>query len=538
MKLSLNGLTDQAYAEHGYQMPTFDVRTMRERTAAAPTWVHFGAGNILRAFPCVLAQKLLDRGELSTGLVVVESYDEEIIDRAFTPFDNLCLAVSLKSDGTVDKRVVASVAEALGYHSRTARVEEILTADSLQMVSMTITEKGYAVLDAQGNPLERYAGDFASMDAPVSIIGILTRLLYLRYQSGQKPLAMVSLDNCSHNGTILFNSVLAIAKAWVERGLADEGFLRYLSAGDKVSFTWSMIDKITPRPSEEVIAMLEADGFEGAQVVVTAKNTYVSAMVNAEECEYLAIEDHFPNGRPPLEKVGVIFSDRETVDKIEKMKVCTCLNPLHTCLAIFGCMLGYQKISDEMKDSTLVDFIREIGYTEGLPVVVDPGIMSARGFIDEVVEKRLPNPFVPDTPQRIACDTSKKIPVRYGETLKAYRAAGKEDLSFLTFIPLVFAGYARYVTGVNDAGEAFQLSPDPNLPELTALLEGFALGSAAAPQKLRALFSRADIFGLDLYSCGLGEKAEGMFAEMSAGKGAIRATVEKYLRQAAKENRA
>ena len=230
--------------------------------------------------------------------------------------------------------------------------------------------------------------------------------------------------------------------------------------------------------------MLEADGFEGAQVVVTGKNTYVSAMVNAEECEYLAIEDHFPNGRPPLEKVGVIFGDRDTVDKIEKMKVCTCLNPLHTCLAIFGCLLGYEKISDEMKDPTLCGFIREIGYTEGLPVAVDPGIMSARGFLDEVVEKRFPNPFVPDTPQRIACDTSKKLPVRYGETLKAYLAAGKEDLSFLTFIPLVFAGYARYLTGVNDAGEPFTLSPDPSLPALCPLVEGFALGGAVDSQNL------------------------------------------------------
>lgn len=532
MKLNLDSLKDQAFASHGYRMPGFDIAAMRERTRKAPTWVHFGAGNILRAFPCVLAQRLLDQGAMDTGMIVVESYDEEIIDKAFTPFDNLCLAVSLKSDGTVEKRVVASVAEALGYHANTARVESILTADSLQMVTMTITEKGYAVLDAQGAPLKPYAGDFTSMDAPVSIMALLTRLLYLRYRSGQKPIAMVSLDNCSHNGTILFDSVHAIASAWVQKGIAEEGFLRYLQDASKVSFTWSMIDKITPRPAEEVIAMLRAEGFEGAEVVVTGKNTYVSGMVNAEECEYLAIEDHFPNGRPPLEKVGVIFGDRETVDRIEKMKVCTCLNPLHTALAIYGCLLGYEKISAEMKDEALVGLIRQIGYVEGLPVVVDPKIMSAKQFIDEVVEKRLPNPFVPDTPQRIACDTSKKIPVRFGETLKAYLARGQEDLSFLTFIPLALAGYARYLTGINDAGEPFTLSPDPNLPALTPLMEGFALGKPFARENLRALFSRSDIFGVDLYQHGLGAKVEDMFLEMSLGKGAIRATLTRYLQGA------
>lgn len=529
MQLTLPGIQDPAYRQKGYLLPRFDVAAMRRKTAQAPTWLHFGAGNILRAFPCVLLQRLLDAGDTDTGMIVVESYDEEIIQKAFEPFDNLCLAVSLKSDGTVDKRVVASVAEALGYHSHQARVEEVFTADSLQMVSMTITEKGYSVTDAQGVPLSRYAGDFQSMAAPVSIIGILTRLLYLRYQKGRKPIALVSLDNCSHNGTILLQSVYAIASAWVAAGVAEPDFLAYLTDGERVAFTWSMIDKITPRPSDEVIALLAKDGFTGAEVVVTGKNTYVSGMVNAEECEYLAIENHFPAGRPPLENVGVIFGDRETVDKIEKMKVCTCLNPLHTCLAIFGCMLGYTKISEEMKDATLTGFIKRIGYAEGMPVAVDPGIMSARQFIDEVVNKRLPNPFVPDTPQRIACDTSKKIPVRYGETLKAYLAAGKTDLGFLTFIPLVFAGYARYLTGIDDAGERFTLSPDPNLPALTPLVEGFALGTAAQPQGLAALFGREDIFGVDLYRYGLGKKAEAMFAEMGAGVGAIRATIERYL---------
>lgn len=529
MKLSLAGISDKAYQEKGYILPAFDIQAMRDETAKAPTWIHFGAGNILRAFPCVLLQRLLESGDAKTGMVVVESYDEEIIDKAFTPYDNLCLAVSLKSDGTVDKRVVASVAEALGYARDLARVQEVFTSPSLQMVSMTITEKGYSVTDAAGVPLGYCASDFKSMDAPISIMAILARLLYLRFRSGAHPIAMVSMDNCSHNGTILQNSILTITKAWLECGIVEQDFIDYLTDPSKVSFTWSMIDKITPRPAQEVIDLLREDGFEGAEVVVTAKNTYVSGIVNAEECEYLAIENHFPNGRPPLEKAGVIFGDRETVDKIEKMKVCTCLNPLHTCLAVFGCMLGHTKISEEMKDETLVRFIHQIGYVEGMPVVVDPKIMSATKFIDEVVQKRLPNPFVPDTPQRIACDTSKKISVRFGETLKAYIASGKTDLSFLTFIPLMCAGYARYLTGVGDDGNAFELSPDPNLAALTQLFAGYSLGSPIDTKSLHALFTNAEIFGVDLYAHGLSKKLVDMFTEMSVGTGAIRATIDRYL---------
>ena len=129
------------------------------------------------------------------------------------------------------------------------------------------------------------------------------------------------------------------------------------------------------------------------------KNTYVVAFVNAEECEYLVIEDSFPNGRPALEKGGFIFTDRETVNKTERMKVCTCLNPLHTSLAVFGCLLGFHRISDEMNDADLKRLVEIIGYNEGLPVVTDPGILNPKEFIDTVLNVRIPNPFMPDTPQ-------------------------------------------------------------------------------------------------------------------------------------------
>lgn len=126
----------------------------------------------------------------------------------------------------------------------------------------------------------------------------------------------------------------------------------------------------------------------------------MAPFVNAEECQYLIIEDAFPNGKLPLDQCGIIYTSRETVDKVEKMKVCTCLNPLHTALAIYGCLLGYTLIADEMKNPLLKKMVEMIGYREGLPVVVDPGILDPKQFIDEVVTKRIPNPFMPDTPQR------------------------------------------------------------------------------------------------------------------------------------------
>ena len=107
---------------------------------------------------------------------------------------------------------------------------------------------------------------------------------------------------------------------------------------------------------------------------------YYVAVNGVSTDDELVIEDSFPSGRPQLEKAGLYFTDRTTVDKVEKMKVCTCLNPLHTSLAVFGCLLGYTLISKEMQDEELVKLVETIGYKEGLPVVINPGILDPKEF--------------------------------------------------------------------------------------------------------------------------------------------------------------
>ena len=300
-------------------------------------------------------------------------------------------------------------------------------------------------------------------------MSLVAALLFERFQAGAAPLAVVSMDNCSHNGEKLQSSVMTVAKAWAEKGYVGQDFIAYLEDESKIAFPWSMIDKITPRPHKIVEEQLVKDNIEDMEPIVTSKNTFIAAFVNAERPQYLVVEDKFPNGRPPLEKAGVYMTDRDTVNKTERMKVTTCLNPLHTAMSVYGCMLGYTLICDEMKDADIVALIKRLGYVEGLPVVVNPGILEPKAFIDEVVEQRLPNPFMPDAPQRIATDTSQKLAIRFGETIKAYEARGL-DKSNLVLIPLVLAGYARYLKGVDDNGKPFEISPDPLLAELQAIV--------------------------------------------------------------------
>jgi len=529
MRLNDQELQNQPLWEKaGIELPRFDRAAMIRATQAAPQWIHFGAGNIFRAFPAALAQTLLEKGLTQTGIVVAEGYDGEIIDKSFTPFDNLTLLVTLKANGTIDKQVIGSVASSFRMDKDLDELKKIFAAPSLQMASFTITEKGYELTNQDGL-LPAITEDIqAGPAAAQSYLGRVAALCHERYVRGALPLALVSMDNCSHNGDKLFAAMKTFAQGWVEKGRAEKGFLDYVQNREKLSFPWTMIDKITPRPDDGVRNMLAADGLENLEGAVTAKNTYIAPFVNAEETQYLVVEDAFPNGRPPLEKTGVLFTDRETVDKVEKMKVCTCLNPLHTALAVFGCLLGYTRISDEMKNPDLVKLIEGIGYREGLPVVVDPRIIKPKEFIDVVIKVRLPNPFMPDTPQRIATDTSQKVPIRFGETIKAYRANGI-NVNRLTLIPLVLAAWLRYLLGIDDKGMSFDVSPDPLYTSLIPMLAEISLGQEGPFRDVLApILSNSKIFGVNLYDAGLGEKIELYFEELLAGPGAVAATLRKY----------
>ncbi len=538
MKLTLDGVRADraAFEAAGYSLPSFDYETVKKNTQEKPFWIHFGAGNIFRAFQANVMQNLLNKGILDTGLIAAEGYDYEIIEKSNRPHDNLTILATLKADNTVEKTVVGSIMESLILDSKNeteySRLKEIFAAPTLQMASFTITEKGYAITDAKGNILPAIAADFEKGPAsPDSYLGKVVSLLYHRFVSGQQPIAMVSMDNCSHNGDKLKAAVLAFADAWCERGLANQDFASYVRDTSKVSFPWSMIDKITPRPDAKVEAMLAADGIEELDPVITSKNTYIAPFVNAEECEYLVIEDAFPNGRPALDKGGIIFTDRETVDKVEKMKVCTCLNPLHTTLAIYGCLLGYTLISEEMKNPLLKKMVETIGYVEGLPVVVNPGILDPKEFIDQVVNVRIPNPFMPDTPQRIATDTSQKLAIRFGETIKAYEKNPSLNVADLKLIPLVFAGWLRYLMAVDDEGKPFTPSADPLLEAASAYVKDYQLSDAPKDLSgLDKLLSNEKVFGVDLTAIGMAETVKHYFTELSSGVGAVKRTLEKYVK--------
>ena len=276
LKLTADNLSSNktAWQDKGYRVWNYNREAVKAETLKNPEWIHFGAGNIFRAFQAALLEELLDKGIEKTGLIAAEGFDYEIIDKMYRPHDGLGIDVTLKANGTIDKAVIGSIVEyvTVDPDNKTDydRLHEIFASPSLKMVSFTITEKGYSLKNAAGEIAPGVAADFANgPEKATSYMGKVSALLYSRFAAGALPVAMVSMDNCSHNGDKLFDAVSSFAKAWADNGLVSADFVKYVEDKSKVSFPWSMIDKITPRPDASVEKILLEAGIQGLEPVIT-----------------------------------------------------------------------------------------------------------------------------------------------------------------------------------------------------------------------------------------------------------------------------
>ncbi|WP_345752130.1 mannitol dehydrogenase family protein [Microbacterium rhizophilus] len=516
MSLTLDATAVDRPAEFeaaGFGVPRYDVRAMRAATAERPTWVHLGAGNFFRSLHAVVAQRMLDAGH-DTGVILANLRDPAVVENSRAT-DDLFVNAVMREDGSLEPTLIASVAEShhLGPDSEEGweRLTAVFENPSLQLVTLTVTEKGYLLSD----------GDVAHGPGRVrGAIPALATLLLARFTAGAAPIALVSTDNFSENGERLASAVQAVAGAWAAAGQAPEAFAAYLADPSAVTYPSTMVDRITPAPSAAVGERLAALGLETTRIHERASGGALAAFSNTEAVSYLVLEDDFPNGRPPFERGGVVLGDRETVGRADRMKVCTCLNPLHTAMAVTGCLLGFTRIADMMTDSDIRRLVVGVGAVEGLPVVDAPAGMDPAAFLREVIEKRLPNPGLPDAPQRIASDTSQKVGIRFGETIRRHVAAGSAQS--LTWIPFAIAAWIRYLLAVDDQGAPFERSPDPLLAQLDERLSGVRFGEPRTATAARELLADASVFGVDLVEAGVANTVIAHLSTLLHGPGAVR----------------
>ncbi|WP_103062289.1 mannitol dehydrogenase family protein [Actinomyces qiguomingii] len=543
MRLTIAGLQDRdAYLNAGVIVPGFDVATMQAAGRTRPRWLHLGAGNIFRVYLARIADDLFASGH-HWPITAVVTTDPAGFDTRLGAHDLLTLSVTVNPDSSRDLRAIAGLAEGLATRREAdlARLFALAVDPEVTLVSLTITEKGYAVHDGAGRLLPEVADAVAADPHGYQshAMALLAAVLLARYEAGGAPITLMSCDNFSHNGDRLREAIDVVARGWVQAGTAPEAFLDFLSDPARVAFPITVIDKITPRPSPAVSEELARLGFADMDLTESG-GTSQAGFVNTEPTEYLIIEDAFAAARPPFELAGAHVVERRVCDDFENMKVTTCLNPLHTALAVAGCLLRLPTIDAEMRDPALAALVNRLGWDEGLPVVSDPGVVAPADFLAEVLRTRFTNPYLPDDPARIAMDTSQKMPIRFGQTLLRYRNRGL-DMGTLTAIPLVIALWCRYLTGIADDGAPFAPSSDPRYEELHAHVADLPLGgtgggddavqdfAADLHAALHPILSDSTLFALDLYTTPLAAKIEALVARLLAGPGAVRATIEEEM---------
>ncbi len=213
MELTYKGIQNRnSWTDKGIRLPEFDIDAMKRETARKPVWIHFGAGNIFRGFIGSIAQRLLNSGNMASGIIAAESFDLDIIDKIYDPHDDLTLNVLMDKGSGLHMEVLAGIAESVKADDH-EKLRAMAESPSLQLLSFIITEKGYAVSDTEGRLFSVVESDIENgPDAPKHTMSIIASMLYDRYRACAAPIAAVSMDNC-----LLFSVVCSGIPAYMKK---------------------------------------------------------------------------------------------------------------------------------------------------------------------------------------------------------------------------------------------------------------------------------------------------------------------------------
>ena len=435
--------------------------------------VHLGIGAFHRAHQAVLTEDAAAAtGDDRWGILGVTQRSDRVV-RQLRPQDGLYGVLTL-GERERSLRVVGSVLDAVhpGAGGDVARVLRAIAAPTTHVVTLTITEKGYArrpdgTLDvaAVRDDLEAAAqtlgaGAAGDRDEPpsASAVGLLVRGLVARYRAGGAPLTVLSCDNVAANGHVLEGLVREAVRALAGLGAPSTGLAGWLDAA--VTFPSSVVDRIVPATTDahRVIAreLLGADD-EG--------------LVVGEPFAQWVIEDRFAGPRPAWEAAGAQLVGDVTPYEDAKLLL---LNATHSLLAYAGVLAGHETMADAVRDPALVVHARAL-QAEAQAALADerPGGPDLEAYAEQVLE-RFANPATGHLTRQVAGDGTQKIPLRWGPTLAGLARSG----AALPDDGVLF-GLAAWTAFVGHAARTGAPLDDPRADELRAAVESAGTPDAA-----------------------------------------------------------
>jgi len=441
--------------------PQYDRQKLRSRI------VHFGFGAFHRAHQALLTDRVLNAKGGDWGICEISLFSGDTLMSQLRAQDHLFTVLEKGADGN-QPIIVGAVHECLNAKlDSLAAIIEKFCEPQVAIVSLTITEKGYCIDPATGaldTTNERIIHDLENPDQPHSAPGILVEALHRRRERGLSPFSVLSCDNIPDNGHVVKNAVLGMAHkrspelaAWI---------------AEHVSFPGTMVDRIVPAATDATLAEIAHEvGVEDP------------CAISCEPFVQWVIEDNFVAGRPEWEAAGVQMV--QDVLPWEQMKL-RMLNGSHSFLAYLGYLAGFAHINDCMADASLRDAARRLMLNEQAPTLRITGV-DLTAYADSLID-RFANPALQHRTWQIAMDGSQKLPQRMLEGIRIHRQQG----TAWPLLALGVAGWMRYVSGVDDAGNAIDVR-DPLSDKIRALVE-----TSSEQERVTALLTLSEIFGNDL----------------------------------------
>ncbi|MEE9648346.1 fructuronate reductase [Enterobacter soli] len=471
------------------QQPRYDRQQLRSRI------VHFGFGAFHRAHQALLTDRVLNAKGGDWGICEISLFSGDVLMSQLRAQDHLFTVMEKGADGN-QPIVVGAVHECLNAKlDSLAAIIEKFCEPQVAIVSLTITEKGYCIDPATGKldlNNARIIHDLETPCEPHSAPGILVEALHRRRERGLPPFTVLSCDNIPDNGHVVKNAVLGMAQK------RSAELAEWISA--HVSFPGTMVDRIVPAATEASLAEITQElGVEDP------------CAISCEPFIQWVVEDNFVAGRPEWEVAGVQMV--QDVLPWEQMKL-RMLNGSHSFLAYLGYLAGYAHISDCMQDASFRTAARRLMLDEQAPTlrITDVDLTAyANSLID-----RFANPALQHRTWQIAMDGSQKLPQRMLEGIRVHLERG----SAWPLLALGVAGWIRYVSGVDDSGNAIDVR-DPLSDKIRAIVD-----ASSNDERVNALLTLNEIFGQDLPQSPLFVDAVNQAYQRIAQRGARQAVIE------------
>ena len=406
-------------------------RPIRKEPIIKPKIMHFGPGAFFRSFVASLIDKVNQKDIEKWGIIAVSLQSEDI----FNKLAGQDLVFTSLSMSNTKKRAqkISSISDFIVAKKDRQSVLDALSDDQIEIVSLTITEKGYYYNSDKkeldfGNP--KIINDLDNLVKPKTVVGFLVAGLRNRYLNGKDPFTILSCDNLPNNGAIVKKTVLDFAQK------IDPHLANWISK--EVCFPSSMVDRITPAThDQDIMNFAEEYGMHDPALVVH------------EEFFQWVIEDKFFSEKPKFELAGIQMVSN--VELHEKMKL-RCLNGTHSALAYLGYLAGYITIAECVSNDSMVNYIQYLWKKEIITTLETPEGENLNDYCSKLLE-RYQNPAIEHRTWQIAMDGSQKLPQRILETVNELL---KHQRNFQG-LALAIAAWIKYVSGKDLHGQTIDV---------------------------------------------------------------------------------